>query len=105
MKSHIHMAERGHNMYWIAKQDYMKVQREIVGTEQKQILDHRVMYLYSDRIVTRYREFALKDVYDISYRRMGGDKGFLYLHTNRGLYSYLVSVDPSEFIASYKQLL
>ncbi|MCQ6557457.1 hypothetical protein [Paenibacillus mendelii] len=91
-------------MSWIAVQPYYKVHREIIFNEQRTVLQDREMYLYPDKIVTRFRVFGIEQVFDLSYRRMGGQDGILYLHTNRGVYSYTVKEDPSGFIEIFKGL-
>lgn len=91
-------------MSWIAKQPYYKVQREVSGTEQKTVVHDRLMYLYGDHIVTRYRKFPIHEVYDMSYRKLGDEGGVLYLHTKQGVYSYTVKADPGTFINAFKEL-
>ncbi|UVI32957.1 hypothetical protein [Paenibacillus spongiae] len=91
-------------MNWIAIQPYYKVVREVIGQEQTTVTQDREMYLYHDRIITRYREFGIVDVFDLSYRRMGSGGGIFYLHTNRGVFSYTVNTDPSSFIEAFKGL-
>ncbi|MVP01861.1 hypothetical protein [Paenibacillus lutrae] len=90
-------------MTWIASQAYYKIQREVDGIEQRTIVHDRNMYLYRDRIVTRYREFAIEEVFDMSYRPMGAEMGIFYLHTKQGVYPYTVKEDPVVFIQAFKQ--
>ncbi|GAA0375817.1 hypothetical protein [Bacillus horti] len=87
----------------LATQIYYKVQREVDGLSQRNVEYERTIYLYEDRVVTQYREFPFYDVYDVSYRRMGKEKGLLYLHTRNGIYSYTVKTDPDKFIKVYKK--
>jgi len=61
------------------------------------------MYLYKDRVVTRHREFPIKDILDMSYRSMGGSEGMFYLYTSKGVYTYLVECDPESFIHTFKE--
>ncbi|GCL71592.1 hypothetical protein [Paenibacillus naphthalenovorans] len=91
-------------MNWIAKQLYYKVQRQMTGIAQITEAQDRWMYLYEDKVVTHYREFPIHEVFDISYRKLGGTEGILYLHTKQGVYSYMVKADPSEFVEAFKQL-
>jgi len=87
---------------WIALQPYYKVQREVRGTEQITNVQERTLYLYADRVVTRYREFPIADVFDMSFKQMGEAGGLLYLHTRHGVFPYTVKSDPSLFIKAYK---
>ncbi|WP_339226263.1 hypothetical protein NSQ77_12160 [Oceanobacillus sp. FSL K6-2867] len=90
-------------MSLIAKQTYSKVVREVNSTEQKHTEQERTMYLYDDKIVTQYREFKVYDVLDISYRFIGDDGGLLYLHTNNGVYPYIVRSSPKAFVEAFKE--
>lgn len=49
---------------------YIKVQREVdyIGFQQKYIEEERYMYLYKDKLVTRYHEFPLETIFDLSYK-------------------------------------
>lgn len=92
-------------MSWIAVQTYYKILREVTAIEQRTVEQERTMYLYEDRIVTSYREFPITQVFDLSYRKMGGGReGFLYLHTQHGVYAYTVKEDPTVFIKAFKNL-
>ncbi|MFD1064667.1 hypothetical protein [Oceanobacillus locisalsi] len=89
-------------MQFIAKQPYIKVVREVKVLEQKDTEEQRYMYLYEDKIVTKYREFPLENVMDISYR-LTGEKGMLYLHTLKGVFAYIITSSPEQFIAAFKE--
>ena len=89
-------------MDWLAVQPYYKVVRKVEGLEQITYEDHRKMYLSRESIVTHYRSFPVKDVFDLSYKPMGGSGGILYLHTKLGVFSYLVKECPEEFILAFK---
>lgn len=90
-------------MSLIAEQPYVKVQREMNSLEQKRIEHKRTLYLYEEKIVTQHREFPLSQVLDMSYRKIGGKGGLLYLHTSRGVYSYTVTSTPDKFIEAFKK--
>lgn len=89
-------------MQLIAEQSYIKVVREVSSIEQKNIEEPRKMVLYDEKIVTQHREFPVKDVLDISYRFIGPDGGLLYLHTTKGVYSYIVKTSPKSFVEAFK---
>lgn len=91
-------------MNYLAEQSYYKIERELSGTEQLIITHERTMYLYDNKVVTKHHEFPIQDVYDISYRRLGGSEGLLYLHTKVGVYSYLLRSDPGLFIEVYRKI-
>lgn len=91
-------------MNWIATQTYYKVERSVCSLEQKIVRKDRLLYLYKEKVVTKHREFPIQEVWDISYRSMGGEGGILYLHTRQGVFSYMVSDNPQPFIEAYKDL-
>ncbi|SDC18402.1 hypothetical protein SAMN02799630_00742 [Paenibacillus sp. UNCCL117] len=88
----------------IAEHPYYKAVRTISSTCQTTERELRVLRLFATRITTRFREFPLGHVYDMSYRRLGGEEGILYLHTRQGVYPFNVSADPGAFIAAFKRL-
>lgn len=88
----------------IAILPYYRVQREMTGLSQEIERNARTMTLYSDRIVTKYREFRITEVFDMSFRRMGDVGGFFYLHTSTGVYPYMVEIDPRPFIQTFHQV-
>ncbi|MFD1852063.1 hypothetical protein [Oceanobacillus bengalensis] len=89
-------------MYLIAEQPYIKVERRVTSIEQVDIEHERTMYLYNEKIITKHREFPIKDILDMSYRLVGVKGGLLYLHTSKGVYSYIVKSSPEHFIQMYK---
>ncbi|CAM4513338.1 hypothetical protein FHS16_006060 [Paenibacillus endophyticus] len=89
-------------MKWIAEMPYYKVGREIIGNEQITVVNERFIQLYPDKITTRYHEFLIRELFDISYRRLGSEEGFLYLHTKHGIFSYSIKTDPTGFIKVVK---
>lgn len=89
-------------MEWIAKQQYVKVQREVIDLEQKDIEHERFIYLYPDRVVTKHRTFPIQEVMDMSYRKIAGEGGLLYLHTIGGVFSYTVKTSPGKFVEAFR---
>ncbi|MBT2216381.1 hypothetical protein KK120_11175 [Virgibacillus dakarensis] len=86
----------------IAVQTYTVVEREVNSVEKKERKQENKMYLYQDRIVTAKNEFPVHQVLDVSFRKMGDQGGLLYLHTIKGLYSFMVKSSPNEFIEAFK---
>src|SRR5699024_10666114 len=64
--------------------------------------DRRMMYLYADKLVTKYREFPIDHVIDMSFRAFGTTGGLLYVYTSSGVFSYTVTSSPAEFIQAFK---
>lgn len=88
----------------IAVQPYIIIERAITNQRQQITVHQHELYLFESKIVSRHREYSLYNVYDLSYKIISGDEGFLYLHTNQGVYSYMVKTDPSMFIEEFKLL-
>ncbi|MCM3782549.1 hypothetical protein M3231_06165 [Neobacillus mesonae] len=89
----------------IAAHPYYKIERIIDGIQMETIVDEREIILYSDKIVTKYREFALEKVFDLSYKKVSKDNGLLYLYTQQGVYSYTVKENPEPFIQAVKNMI
>ncbi|MCM3129149.1 MULTISPECIES: hypothetical protein [unclassified Paenibacillus] len=87
----------------LATQAYYKMLRKIEGIHMETIADERELILYSDKIVTKYREFPLEKVFDLSYKKVGEMDGLLYLHTQQGVYPYTVKENPEAFIQAVKE--
>jgi len=88
----------------IAVHPYYIIDRKMTHEGIEAIVLHREIRLYTMKIVTPPKEFRLHEVFDMSYRRLGRQGGILYLHTNQGVYPYLVRTDPAKFIDAYKEL-
>lgn len=89
-------------MEWIARQQYVKVQREVDSIAQRDIEQERFIYLYPDSVVTKHRSFPIQDVLDMSYRKIAGEGGLLYLHTVGGVFSYTVKTSPANFVNAFR---
>ncbi|WJX01827.1 3-isopropylmalate dehydratase [Priestia aryabhattai] len=62
------------------------------------------MCLYTDNIQTENDCFHINSIFDISYKCVSKESGFLYLHTNQGMFAYTIHTDPAAFIAAYKDI-
>ena len=87
----------------LAKQPYVKIIREVSSITQTNTEENRMLYMFSDKVVTRHREFSMQNIIDMSYRFIGEKGGLLYLHTSSGLFSYFVKTSPVEFIDVFKE--
>lgn len=92
-------------MKLLAEQPYIKVEQQVNGLELNRIKHQRMMYLFEHKIATKYREFPMKEVLDLSYRYIGDEGGLMYLHTSHGVYSYIVKSSPKAFVETCKQHL
>jgi hypothetical protein len=88
----------------IATQPYFEVSRKIENNVQSTNEMEHNLVLSSEKIESFTRSFGIRNVYDISYKTLSSSKGFLYLHTHQGVFSYYVKHNPSAFIEEYKKL-
>ncbi|MBJ6360005.1 hypothetical protein ACFOQM_01540 [Paenibacillus sp. GCM10012307] len=89
----------------IASHPYVKIERGVTSNPQDMIVHQRVIELYETKITTCHREFSIGEVHDMSYRKLGKEGGFLYLHTNQGVFPYTVKDNPIALIQAFKQLI
>ncbi|RFA35606.1 hypothetical protein CAI16_07370 [Virgibacillus dokdonensis] len=89
-------------MTLIAKQAYFKMERVVSSLQQEDIKQERMLYLYTNKVVTQRREFPIDNVLDFSYRPVSNQGGILYLHSLQGVYTYTVDSSPEEFIQIFQ---
>ena len=83
---------------------YVKVNRKIKNNEQHLIEIEESLVLYRDKVISASDYFRLQDILDMSFKSLSGESGFLYLHTNRGVFSFHTKTNPEEFIHFYQRL-
>ncbi|RAV01282.1 hypothetical protein [Paenibacillus sp. YN15] len=83
---------------------YIETERQVTSRGQETVVHNRKLYLYETQISAFSRVFALEEVYDMSFRKMGEGEGIFYLHTKQGVYPYRINIDPVFFIHAYKQI-
>lgn len=88
----------------LCSQIYLTVHRKIENNEQKYEENEELIRIYEDKLTTASDYFQLKDILDISFRNFSATKGFLYLHTTRGVYSYVTDNEPNQLIKIFKEL-
>ncbi|MFD2680443.1 hypothetical protein [Bacillus seohaeanensis] len=91
-------------MKLIHSHPYYKVVREIKNNEQNSTEVKETIDLYDSLIATASKQFPLKNVSDISYKPLSDSYGFLYLHTNQGVFTFMVKESPKAFIDEYLKL-
>lgn len=89
----------------IANQAYLQIERKVTSDGQIIVTHNHEMLLYKEQIITDCHTFLIREVYDMSYRKLGKEGGVFYLHTNQGVYPYHVKSDPREFIAAFKEII
>lgn len=88
----------------LCSHNYLKVDRRIKDNEQVYQEYEEIIRVYDDRITTASDIFFIRDILDITFKKMSGMKGFLYLHTTRGVYSFFTNARPDRLIKVYKEL-
>ncbi|MFC6334412.1 hypothetical protein ACFP56_17425 [Paenibacillus septentrionalis] len=88
----------------IAVQPYIMIERVVANLTQKTTIVQHELSLFETKITSSQHEFLLQNVYDMSYKIISGEEGFLYVHTNQGVYAFHVRTDPSTFILAYRSL-
>ncbi|MCE5173349.1 hypothetical protein LQV63_29295 [Paenibacillus profundus] len=91
----------------LAAQRCIEIRRKIECTVERITETSFHMKLYSHEITVKEERIAMDRIYDISYYRKSREEdaiGFLYLHTNRGVQTYYVKDDPTQFIEAYRKL-
>ena len=84
---------------------YSRTEQYIENFEQKNSRHDYTLSLYSYKIETETHTFQLEHILDISYKPFSNGGGLLYLHTNQGVFTYIIEKDPKVFIKAVKDLL
>ncbi|WP_053363091.1 hypothetical protein [Bacillus sp. FJAT-27251] len=97
----VSMNERKHRMP--ISHPYIKISRNIKNNIQHCREFEEELVLSGKKITTASDHFHLDEILDMSYKPFSGNSGFLYLHTNRGLYSFHTRMHPHKFMQAYRQ--
>lgn len=85
--------------------EYTVVKRSIQNFQQQDKAFHYLLSLSKTSLTSSTHHFQLAELFDISYRPYTNGQGFLYLHTIKGVFSFLISTNPANFIATYQKLV
>ena len=83
---------------------YTIVEYFIENFKQKRIQIVHDLSLSFDTVKSNTHLFQLEHVLDISYKGFSTGGGHLYLHTNQGVFAFVIKKDPKDFIQAYKRL-
>lgn len=89
----------------ISSISYSRTEKYIEKFKQKYSHHIYTLSLYSYKIETEAHTFELEVISDISYKPFSTSGGLLYLHTNEGVFTYILEDDPKVFINAVKDLL
>ncbi|CAM5733572.1 hypothetical protein HRF69_13225 [Bacillus circulans] len=76
---------------------YFVVTRKI-DLNMEIIEEEKSLDLWSDRVTSAEQTFHLHTIHDISFKPSSNQYKMLYLHTNRGVYSFVIKDNPEEMI-------
>ncbi|MBA2174616.1 hypothetical protein H0266_06795 [Halobacillus locisalis] len=86
----------------IYSQPVIHKKRVIENNRQYYLEEHLSLDLYDDQVLTPTESIDLRDLHDVSYKSFSGDQGLLYLHTNKGVRTFLVQHSPIKWIEAVK---
>ncbi len=89
----------------ISSISYSRTEKYIEKFEQKYSMNTFTLSLYYYKIVTEARTFELEIISDISFKPFSTNGGLLYLHTNEGVFTYILENDPQTFMKAVKERL
>lgn len=84
--------------------EYTIVEYFIENFKQKRIQIVHDLSLSINTVKSNTHLFQLEHVLDISYKSFSTSGGHLYLHTNQGVFAFVIKKDPNDFIQAYKRL-
>ena len=83
---------------------YTTVEQFIENFEQKRKEIKHTLTLEEGTVKSNSLHFKLEQVDDISFKNFSTGGGHLYLHTDQGVFSFIVSIDPTYFIHSFRKI-
>lgn len=83
---------------------YTIVHRSIHNFVQEHEHYHYTLRLTQEAIISNTRCFKLDKILDLSYKPFTNGQGFLYLHADEGVFSFVISSDPTQFIQMWHTL-
>ncbi|TGB05344.1 hypothetical protein [Halobacillus salinus] len=89
----------------ISSQPIIQKKRTIENNRQHYIEEHLSLQLYEHIVRTPSEDIPLQNLFDVSHRTLSGDQGFLYLHTNSGVRTFLVNQSPEEWVFEVRSRL
>ncbi|MCA0969721.1 hypothetical protein LCM20_03820 [Halobacillus litoralis] len=79
--------------------------RVIKDNRQHYLEEMASLELTADQVNTPTETIPLSELHDVSHRSLAGEHGFLYLHTIRGVRTFLVEESPVEWMTEVKRWL
>ncbi|ELK47613.1 hypothetical protein QRD89_05155 [Halobacillus sp. ACCC02827] len=83
-----------HPVYW--------KERKIENNRQVYIEHEAVLELFEDRVQAPDEQFTMDQIHDVSYRGLSETYGFFYLHTIKGVRTFIVKETPLHWIEAFR---
>lgn len=81
---------------------YTVVERFIENFQQQKKEYQYTLALTRTAVYSNSHHFLLDALFDVSFKPLSNGQSFLYLHTNQGLFSFIISSNPENFIQTFK---
>jgi hypothetical protein len=75
--------------------------RTIQNNQQFYIEEQSSIDLYQNEVVTPFETISIENIFDVSFKEFSNTSGLLYLHTNRGVKTYMVKESPSTWMETF----
>lgn len=85
--------------------EYTVVERSIQNFQQYKEDVQYILSVSPTEVTSYTHKFQLHALLDVSYKPFTNGQGFLYLHTNQGVFSFLVSTNPESFMQVCRKLV
>lgn len=83
---------------------YSTVARSIDKLSVAHTTDIHELQLSLTSIESAERSFSFTSIIDVSYKPFSDGSGFLYVHTDEGVFSFHVIESPNTFIQTFKKI-
>lgn len=84
---------------------YTVVHRFIHNFVQQHEKYNHTLMVTATSVIFHTKHLQLDKLMDVSYKPFTNGQGFLYLHTDEGVFAFLISVDPTDFIEACRALI
>lgn len=95
---------QNHQQKSLSTLHYTVVERVIENFQQLHKKNQHTLILTTTEIQSNEKTFQLNALFDVSYKPFSNGQGFLYLHTCEGVFSFVISSNPQQFIQTFKRI-
>lgn len=84
--------------------NYTMVSRTVDKLSKSDAVTQHQLTLTLVAIQSAERQFPFSKILDVSYKPFSNGNGFLYIHTDEGVFSFHTDEQPTSFIEAYKKI-